>query len=145
MIYTFKKGEQDEGILKWLNIDTDTLINDHHNYSNEIVQKPWGYEYEVFSNDQISVWILNIKEGQSTSFHCHPNKITSLIVLSTEWRVLCRSALASYNLYIGDEVLIDMGAFHQTTAFMFPAIIMEIEMPNNKNDLVRFKDDYGRV
>jgi len=145
MIYTFKRGKQDIGILKWLDIDIDTLINDHHDYSNEIVQKPWGSEYEVFSNNNISVWILNIDEGQSTSFHCHPNKLTSLIVLSTEWKVICKSALTVHDLYIGDEVLIDAGAFHQTTAFGVPAIIIEIERPNNKNDLVRFKDDYGRV
>ena len=126
-------------------IDKLSLINDNHNYLGEKIEKPWGYEYEIYSSNSLSIWILNIKEGQSTSFHCHPNKFTLLHVLSTETRVVCNDALTYHFLYKGDQVLIDKGAFHQTTACLAPAVVMEIESPNNKNDLIRFKDKYGRV
>ena len=48
------------------------------------VTKPWGYEYLAYENDNVGVWILHIKEGESTSMHCHPNKDTGLIVLEGE-------------------------------------------------------------
>src|SRR4051794_580973 len=50
-------------------------------YSRVIVRKPWGYEYLLFSNDSVAVWVLYIKAGEETSMHCHARKKTSLIVL----------------------------------------------------------------
>ena len=87
---------------------------------------------------------MNINEGQSTSFHCHPNKVTALVVLESNG-LICKSISHQRDLYKGDIVLIDKGVFHQTTSFMLSATVMEIETPNNKNDLVRYKDIYGRA
>ena len=47
---------------------------DKFNYRNLIVKKPWGYEYLLFENDYVAVWILHLKKGQATSVHCHPGK-----------------------------------------------------------------------
>ena len=44
-------------------------------YSNVIVKKPWGYEYLVFKNDWVAIWLLHIVRKRKTSMHFHPNKV----------------------------------------------------------------------
>ena len=51
-------------------------------YSREIVEKPWGYEYLIFENEHVAIWMLHIVRKRKTSMHCHPNKTTALILLS---------------------------------------------------------------
>ena len=52
------------------------------NYSDVIVKKPWGYEYLIFENDFVAIWMLQIIRKRRTSMHCHPNKKTGLVLLS---------------------------------------------------------------
>ena len=59
--------------------------------------------------------------------------------------MICKSLIVSKSLRTGDSLVINKGAFHKTTALFTPAIVMEIEAPVNKNDLVRLKDLYGRI
>lgn len=120
----------------------EPLIDDF-NFSDVIVKKPWGYEYLLFENDDVAVWILHINPFSQTSMHCHPNKNTSLICLSG--KIECKTLDEEYicdelnGIYLGKKV------YHQTSNKNdFTAVIMEIETPVNKFDLVRFKDDYGR-
>ena len=48
-------------------------------YDDKVVMKPWGYEYVVFRNkNNLSVTLLNINYGKSTSLHCHPKKKVAL-------------------------------------------------------------------
>ena len=51
------------------------------NYNTNIVKKPWGYEYLAYENEYVAIWFLYIKHNHATSFHCHPNKTTGLILL----------------------------------------------------------------
>ena len=52
-------------------------------YSNKIVIKPWGQEYNIFINKKIfAITYLKIKKGFSTSLHCHPKKKTGFLILS---------------------------------------------------------------
>ena len=51
-------------------------------YDANIVKKPWGYEYLVYENDKVGLWLLYIAKDQQTSMHCHPNKTTGLAVLN---------------------------------------------------------------
>jgi len=44
---------------------------DKFDYKGVVVNKPWGYEYLMFENSQVAIWILNIKEGYSTSMLFH--------------------------------------------------------------------------
>lgn len=144
MIIRFKNGEYHKKLLQSLNINPKDLIDNNHDYSNEIIEKPWGYEYQLFANSELAIWILHINENQCTSYHCHPNKKTALILLSNT-KVMCRSGVLTEFLSKDDILIIYEGVFHQTTAFNNSVIIMEIETPTNKKDLVRFQDSYGRV
>jgi acetolactate synthase I/II/III large subunit len=121
-------------------------------YHNAIVKKPWGYEYLVFENEFVAIWILHIIRKRKTSMHCHPRKKTSLILLSGT--ATFHHTNGSIELQPLDGVVIDKGAYHLTEAAsslpMVPVSengiwVMEIESPPLKTDLVRIGDQYGRT
>ena len=108
-----------------------------------IVKKPWGYEYVAYENEHCALWFLHIKHKHSTSMHCHPNKTTGLILLD---------GLAEVS-FIGDtfllkpnhKIMIRKGLFHSTKATSKSGVtLFEVETPVDKFDLVRLKDSYGR-
>ena len=111
-------------------------------YSNVIIKKPWGYEYLIYQTSKVAITILFIKKGHKTSMHCHLNKKTSLIVL--DGLIDLMTLRDNYNLDYGKCAVIDKKKFHQSIAKTKDVILMEIETPNNKRDLYRLKDDYGR-
>ena len=112
-------------------------------YRNVVVNKPWGYEYLLFENKHVAIWVLFLKQGGKTSMHCHPKKMTSLLVL--EGVVKTSSLGDHYDLQTLEGIVIDNGVFHSTsTDFKTGAFVMEIETPPEKSDLVRLNDQYGR-
>jgi len=113
-------------------------------YENNIVKKPWGYEYLAYENEDVGLWFLYIAPGQSTSMHCHPKKTTGLVLLDGKAEV---SFLADKReLESLDKVMIRRGLFHSTKALSDSgAFVFEIESPKDKHDLVRLNDQYGRA
>lgn len=112
-------------------------------YRRKIVGKPWGYEYLLFENNAVAIWILFIKFRHSTSLHCHPQKLTSLVLLGG--RATISTLTDEFFLSEKDAIIIDAGVFHATMATASDGILlMEIETPPNKHDLVRLRDEYGR-
>ncbi len=111
-------------------------------YSGLIVHKPWGFEYLFYVNDYVAVWCLHISEGCETSLHCHPNKKTGLIVLRG------RGKLSFLNDTIDvlpqSRQILRPGLFHSTRAIGGKLIMLEVETPPVKEDIVRFDDKYGR-
>jgi acetolactate synthase I/II/III large subunit len=128
------------------NIDIKKNKNKKQNkiidYSNVIINKPWGYEYIIYQSSKVAITILYIKKGHKTSMHCHINKKTSLIVL--DGLINLKTLEKSYKLDYGKSVSIDKKKFHQSVAKTKDVILMEVETPNNKRDLYRLQDDYGR-
>ena len=112
-------------------------------YENNIVKKPWGYEYLVYENEQVGLWFLNIESGQSTSMHCHPNKTTGLMVIDGVAEVSFLSD--KIDLKTSQKVMIRKGLFHSTKAPFGNIQIFEVETPVDKHDLVRLADSYGRT
>lgn len=108
------------------------------------VIKPWGSEYTVYSNSVSSTKLLRLNHNKSTSLHCHPIKKTGFVLIKGEVNV----DLGFYNtkkLSPISRLMIRPGLFHCTKNFNEKtASILEIETPINKDDLVRFKDNYGR-
>ena len=116
-------------------------------YDNRIVYKPWGYEYTIYRNlNHLSVTFLKINYNKSTSLHCHPNKKTGFIVISGKALIqlgLWKSTAEYYNA--PSKLMIRTGLFHSIKAASKNGVFaLEFESPVDKNDLVRFKDDYGR-
>ena len=116
-------------------------------YDNRIVYKPWGYEYVVYRNlNHLCVTLLSIDYNKTTSLHCHPIKKSGFILVSGKalfqlglWKK--RSEVHSSP----SKRMIARGIFHSIKALSKNGLLaLEFETPVNKNDLVRFKDDYGR-
>jgi|TARA_B110000858_G_C17769509_1_gene458841 mannose-6-phosphate isomerase-like protein (cupin superfamily) len=111
---------------------------------NRKVLKPWGSEYTIFRNSISSTKLLRINYNKRTSLHCHPIKKTGFILIKGKVNV----DLGFYNskkMTSVSRLMIRPGLFHCTKNFnKETATILEIETPIDKDDLVRFKDNYGR-
>jgi hypothetical protein len=75
--------------------------------------------------------------------HCHPNKNTGFVVLEGEVELsLLRNTIPLKAL---DKIHIFRSRFHSTKAISDGgAFIFEVETPEDKDDLVRLEDAYGR-
>jgi mannose-6-phosphate isomerase-like protein (cupin superfamily) len=112
-------------------------------YESTIVKKPWGYEYLAYENEHVALWFLYIKHTHSTSLHCHPKKTTGLVLLDGKAEVSFFNTTNKLNP--GNKIMIRKGLFHSTKATSEKgAYVFEIETPVDKQDLVRFRDSYGR-
>ena len=143
IIETVTRSSKDDNEFKKIKFDPEKIKNQNNDFKNIIVNKPWGFEYLTYSSEEISIWVLNINKSQKTSLHCHPNKKTSLILLKGEANLYTLDK--TFNLKSGNAVVIDKGAFHRTSSeFGQDIVVMEIETPTNKNDIVRYEDMYKR-
>ena len=116
-------------------------------YCNKVVYKPWGYEYVVYSDsNRLAITFVKINYGHKTSLHCHPQKKTGFIILDGK-------ALVQIGIYKENSrcfralsrLVFRPGLFHSIKAISKQGICaLEFETPFKKNDLVRYKDDYGR-
>ena len=115
---------------------------DPFDYSRVIVKKPWGYEYLVFENEFVAIWMLHIVRKRKTSMHSHPQKRTSLILLAGS--ATCSHLEGAEKLNPMEGIIIDEGVFHLTEASIELPIdpqsengiwMMEIESPPDKADL----------
>ena len=123
------------------------MTKNNNFYCNKVVYKPWGYEYVIYSSsNRLAITFLKINYGQKTSLHCHPKKKTGFIILSG-------NALVQIGLYKENNkcyrplsrLVFRPGLFHSLKAVSKQGVCaLEFETPFKKNDLVRFKDDYGR-
>lgn len=147
MIHTVTRTDADAALAG----RPGATVRDAFDYSQVIVKKPWGYEYLVFENEHVALWILQIIRKRGTSMHCHARKSTGLVLLSGQ-AVFHRQG-SDIALQPLDAVNIDPGAFHATEAVSDLPIqpvsengawVLELESPPDKSDLVRLHDAYGR-
>ena len=101
-------------------------IKDSDDAKDIIVKKPWGYEYLVYQNEHVGLWLLHIKKNQRTSMHCHPKKNTGLILLDGECEISFLND--KFNLKSLSKMMIRRGLFHSTKAISDDGIFLfEIE------------------
>ena len=110
---------------------------------NSVVKKPWGSEYCIYRGENVSIWNLTIEPGKKTSLHCHPNKKTGLILLAGDAQI--NLIERTFNISGPAKINLQQTIFHQTCNIGDkPLRVIEVETPDNKLDLVRIADDYGR-
>ena len=116
-------------------------------YCNNVVYKPWGYEYVIYnSTNRLAITFLKINFGHKTSLHCHPKKKTGFIILSGKAQVQI-GIYKENNRNYGplSRLVFRPGLFHSIKAVSKHGVsALEFETPFKKNDLIRFKDEYGR-
>jgi len=111
-------------------------------YTDIVVKKPWGKEYLCYRNSEVAIWYLHIEAGKETSMHCHPNKNTGFVVL--DGHATLSFLRNSVDLKGLDKIHIFRSRFHSTKAIT-DSFILEVETPEDKHDLVRLDDAYGRA
>jgi acetolactate synthase-1/2/3 large subunit len=118
-------------------------ISQDSEFEKVVVTKPWGYEYLLFQNNFMAAWLLCLNPHSSTSLHRHNKKLTRLIVIDGEVTIQKGSEISIQTK--GDEIFIPKTIPHQTSnASNSVSFIIELEYPNNKLDLERIRDNYGR-
>ncbi len=123
------------------------MINKRDFYSNKIVNKPWGYEYVIYSNsNKLAITLVKINYGHKTSLHCHPQKKTGFIILSGKAQVqigIYKENKKCFNSL--SRLVFRPGLFHSLKSISKNGLYaLEVETPYKKRDLVRFQDNYGR-
>ena len=116
-------------------------------YCDKVVYKPWGYEYVIYSSsNRLAITFLKINYGHKTSLHCHPKKKTGFIILNGKALVQIGLYKENNKCYTAlSRMVFRPGLFHSIKAISKQGVCaLELETPFKKNDLVRFKDDYGR-
>tara|TARA_R100000152_G_C6778989_1_gene210169 strand:- start:158 stop:829 length:672 start_codon:yes stop_codon:yes gene_type:complete len=109
-----------------------------------VIKKPWGKEHCIYRGDDLSIWLLQINPDKKTSLHCHPRKKTGLILLNKTARI--KLLEREFELSGLDKINLRNQQFHQTYNISDePIFIVEVETPDNKTDLIRIDDDYGRA
>lgn len=112
-------------------------------FDSSLVRKPWGYEYLMYQNDQLGLWLLRLESGAATSLHCHPRKKTGLVILSGEAHLSFLND--GVDLKPLSRTIIRPGLFHSTKATSPDGLfLLEVETPRDKENLVRLEDNYGR-
>jgi mannose-6-phosphate isomerase-like protein (cupin superfamily) len=143
MIETVENSELDNERISKILTPIDNKLKDF-DFSKLVVNKPWGYEYLMYKNNFVSIWVLYIKKDHGTSMHCHIDKKTALTLLAGE--AVCTTLEKGFNLKPGDGIVLNKKVFHSTQAISEEGIIlMEVETPSKKEDLLRLGDTYGRV
>ena len=123
------------------------MKNNDKEYDKKIVTKPWGYEYVAYRDkDKLAITFLNIHKGKSTSLHCHPLKKTGFILLEGKAKIQLGLWKTESKIYKApSKLMIRTGLFHSIKAMSNKGVkALEFETPVKKNDLVRYKDNYGR-
>lgn len=105
------------------------------------VNKPWGYEYLLYSNSEIAIWLLKLDANAETSMHMHLYKKTTMIPLMGKLTI--SGTENEHMVEFGDILEICEGTLHKTFASE-KSYFLEIEKPNLKLDLLRYEDRYGR-
>ena len=117
---------------------------DEESHLSEVIPKPWGYEYRAYVDDLFDFWALHIDPPDGTSMHVHPRKLTYLICLGG--RGMTAGFGGEVAVAAGTVVRIARGAFHSTrNTGDEPLEMIEVEVPRNKFDLLRLRDDYNRA
>ncbi|KAA2260650.1 cupin domain-containing protein [Solihabitans fulvus] len=110
----------------------------------DVIPKPWGYEYRAYADDFFDFWNLHIEPGRSTSMHVHPRKLTYLLCMSGQGVTI--GLTQEILVRAGTMVRIAGGTFHATRNIgAEPLALIEVELPRNKFDLIRYRDDYARA
>jgi len=117
-------------------------------YIKNLVRKPWGYEYVIYSDkNKIAITYLNINYQKQTSLHCHPKKKTGFIILKGKAKVQIGIYKKNSKIFGPNSRLVFRpGLFHSLKSISKKGLIaLEFEAPFIKQDLIRLNDKYGRA
>lgn len=110
------------------------------------IEKPWGYELIWAESKRYAAKILHINKGSSLSLQYHRFKEETLMVKSgtLSLQIGAPENKQTFQLKEGDVYHICSGVIHRMSATNDDVEVIEVSTPE-LDDVVRLKDDYGRL
>jgi len=107
----------------------------------KIIEKPWGKEEILETNENYTVKRLTMNEGCRCSYQYHEKKLETILVLGGELTISYENGIKKYKP--GECVTIKPFEKHRMSSERGNAIYLECST-SELEDVVRIKDDYGR-
>ncbi len=109
-----------------------------------IEKRPWGKFIRFTLNEKSTVKILTVNPKKAFSLQYHKNRKEFWRFLDNKARVTIGKK--TFTAKKGDELIVNKKTPHRIQAISKPVSILEISFGKfNENDIVRLKDDFGRV
>jgi len=110
---------------------------------NKTILRPWG-KYVILEKKQ-NYWIkkLFVRQGEKLSLQSHKNRFEVWIVLSGRIEVI--KGNSSLLFKEGEFLKINKKEKHRITGLKDSWILETAFGQVRENDVIRFKDDYGRI
>lgn len=107
-----------------------------------VIEKPWGKEEILETNQRYTVKRLLMREGCQCSYQYHEKKIETIIVLSGELTIISENGSKQYSP--GEVVTIKPFEKHRMAARNGDSVYYECST-SELDDVIRVSDDYGRT
>lgn len=102
------------------------------------VNKVWGAEQWIVNNEDYCGKLLIIKGGAMSSYHAHPIKRETFIVLLGHVEITVEGEGKVY-APLEEPITIEPGQKHKFTA-VTDATILEVSTPHSDGDVVRYEE-----
>ena len=107
-------------------------------------QKPWGSFTTYIKNEQATVKLIYVNQGESLSLQLHHNREEFWKVISGNPEIVVGEE--TFNAKEGDEINVLKEQKHRISAPNDNVVILEISKGNfDEEDIVRLEDKYNRV
>jgi mannose-6-phosphate isomerase-like protein (cupin superfamily) len=113
----------------------------------EVTEKPWGNENLIFQGFGYAVKKITLNANQKTSLHFHEIKHETIMVHEGELRIFIDDRISVPTTIIltsGNSLAITPEVIHQMSTGGSQAVYFEAQT-DHLTDVIRLKDDYGRV
>lgn len=107
-----------------------------------IIEKPWGREEIIETNENYTVKMLTMLKGNSCSLQYHNEKKETIIALTNNLNLTLNGK--TYILKKYDSITINPGDVHRMSADETDVIYLECST-SQLNDVIRIEDNYGRT
>ena len=108
--------------------------------------RPWGDFENLLDSDYCKVKKITIKPGQSPSYQYHYKRSEVYVIVQGKGSVCLDDVTKEYN--VGDTIIVPVLVKHQITNIGEEDLIF-IEVQHGtyfgEDDIVRIKDNYGRI
>ncbi|MBU1203296.1 cupin domain-containing protein [Patescibacteria group bacterium] len=105
------------------------------------IDKPWGYEEILETNDKYTVKRLMMKNSHQCSYQYHEHKLETIVALSGKLVIIYEDKEVILNP--GEVATIEPFEKHRMAAREGDALYLECST-SELDDVVRVEDDYGR-
>jgi len=105
------------------------------------IDKPWGFEEILETNDNYTVKRLTMYNGHKCSLQYHNYKKETIYVLSGKLCIHLNDKEITYNE--GDIITIDPTVIHRMEGKFGDVVYLECST-SQLDDVIRIKDDYDR-